>query len=143
MPYRYLEDIAISDVAFEAEGASLVDVFRAAAEATTGAMVEDCSDIEPEEMVTFEVKALELDLLLYDFLGELVFLKDARGLLLRVESLCIDEVEDGFSLKARVAGEHINREKHSLRADVKAVTLHRFTLERSENGWKARVVLDV
>ncbi len=144
MPYRYLEDIAISDVAFEAEGASLSEVFRAAAEATTNVMVEELSEIAPEERLTFEVSATALDMLLFDFLGELIFLKDARGLLLCVERVSIEEREGDFSLKAQVAGEQINTTKHHLRADVKAVTLHQFTLEQTgEGGWKARVVLDV
>lgn len=144
MPYRYLDDIAISDAAFEAEGATLPEVFIAAAEATTNAMVEDLSEIESKERLGFEVSAPELDLLLFDFLGELVFLKDARCLLLRVESLRIEEKEEGFTLKAQVVGEVIDRAKHHLSVDVKAVTMHQFTLEQTkEGGWKARVVLDV
>ncbi len=143
MPYQYLEDIALSDVAFEAEGASLPEVFRAAADATAGAMVEDISDIEPEERLGFNVKARALDLLLYDFLSELVFLKDARGLLLRVEEVSISEEDGEFLLKAEAAGTRVEELKN-LRADVKAVTMHRFSLEQNgEGGWKARVVLDV
>ena len=34
MPYAYIDDIAVSDIAFHAWGATLEDTFRAAAEAT-------------------------------------------------------------------------------------------------------------
>jgi SHS2 domain-containing protein len=30
-----------------------------------------------------------------------------------------------------------------LRADPKAVTFHQFALERSNGGWRARIVIDI
>ncbi len=143
MPYRYLDDIAISDVAFDAQGASLSEVFRSAADALAGAMVEDISDIEPEERLGFTVKAPELDLLLFDFLSELVYLKDRQGLILCVEEAEISKEGGEFILTARAAGTHVENLKN-LRADVKAVTMHQFSLQKdADKKWTARVVLDV
>jgi SHS2 domain-containing protein len=34
-------------------------------------------------------------------------------------------------------------DRHHQRADVKAVTLHDFSVERMEGGWKAKVLLDI
>ena len=45
MPYRYLEDIATADVAFEARGKDLAELFMAAAEATMNVMVADLDSI--------------------------------------------------------------------------------------------------
>jgi len=33
--------------------------------------------------------------------------------------------------------------RHHQRADVKAVTLHDFSVEKEDGGWKARVLLDI
>jgi SHS2 domain-containing protein len=33
--------------------------------------------------------------------------------------------------------------RHQQRADVKAVTLHDFRVEKSDDGWKASVLLDI
>jgi SHS2 domain-containing protein len=33
--------------------------------------------------------------------------------------------------------------RHRARADVKAVTLHRFRLEKKNGGWEAFVILDI
>ena len=41
MPYAYAEDIAVSDIAFHAWGQTLEETFRAAADATVQAMVEN------------------------------------------------------------------------------------------------------
>ncbi len=143
MPYRYLDNIAIADVAFEARGETLEEVFIAAAEATLNVMVRDLNSVESRERRTVRVQADALDLLLFDFLQELIFYKDSGCLLLRVEQIAIARAGQPFSLKAEVFGERINPQKHELLADVKAVTLHRFQLEETEKGWKANVILDI
>jgi SHS2 domain-containing protein len=40
-------------------------------------------------------------------------------------------------------GEAINRERHRLRNDAKAVTMHMFGVKREGGLWKATVVLDI
>jgi len=143
MSYRYLDDVAISDIAFEAEGLSLAEVFRAAADALAGAMVEDPGAIGGDERAEIRLSAPDAEMLLFDFLSELVYLKDVRGLLLRVLDVEIKRGGDGLVLSARAAGTPVEKLRE-LRADVKAVTMHRFSLKKNEDGrWTARVVLDV
>ena len=142
-PYRYLEDIATADVAFEARGATLEKTFLAAADATLNTMVEEIGTVAPRERRTFSLTADSLDLLLFDLLQELVYHKDADRLLLRVRDLRIEETGSGYRLHADAYGETIDRGKHPLLADVKAVTLHRLVVERTPDGWRAVVVLDV
>ncbi len=143
MPYRYLEDIATADVAFEATGADLAEVFTAAASAAMAVMVEDLSTIRKVTEVRVELSGSDLDMLLFELLNELVYYKDARRLLLTVDSITIDESGPAYTVKATLKGEELDRKRHPLRADVKAVTLHRFGLARTEQGWKATVVLDI
>lgn len=143
MPYRYLEDIATSDVAFEATGADLPEVFTSAASAAMRVMVEDLSTIRKLTEVPVELSGSELDMLLFGLLNELVYYKDARRLLLVVDSISVDDRGPVFKLKATLKGEELDRKRHPLKADVKAVTLHRFSLERTKEGWKATVVLDI
>jgi SHS2 domain-containing protein len=40
-------------------------------------------------------------------------------------------------------GELLHAARHHQRADVKAVTLHGFSVEKQDDGWKARVLLDI
>ena len=141
--YRYLEGIATADVAFEAWGATPEETFLAAADATLNTMVEEIGTVAPQERRAFSLAADSLDLLLLELLQELVYHKDAGRLLLRVRDLRIEESGSGFRLHADAIGETIDPEKHSLLADVKAVTLHRLVVERVPDGWRAVVVLDV
>ena len=143
MPYRYRDDIATADVAFEAWGVTVEDAFIAAADATMNVMVENLDAIGRSAEFVIELAHEQLDLLLFNLLNELVFFKDARGLLLRVEKLSIKRAVSEFTLKGSVYGETLDPEKHRLNVDVKAVTLHRFSLRKTDAGWEAFVILDI
>jgi SHS2 domain-containing protein len=143
MPYRYLEEIATADTAFEATGDSLEEVFTAAADAVLNTMAADVEGIAPEEMVSFKAENGQLDLLLFDVLNELVFLKDAKRLLLRIQSIAFTHHKGMHRAVVTAKGEGIDPGRHRLLVDVKAVTLHRFSLQDTGHGWKACVVLDI
>jgi len=142
-PYRYLEEIATADVAFEARGVTLEETFLAAADATLNTMVEEIGTVAPLERRVFSLAADSLDLLLLELLQEIIYHKDADRLLLRVRDLRIEETGSGYRLHGDAIGETIDPGRHPLLADVKAVTLHRLSVEKTPSGWRAVVVLDV
>ena len=143
MPFRYLEDIATADVAFEAWGPTLEDAFVAAADATMNVMVQDLATVAAHEQRALRVEAESLDMLLFQLLQELIYFKDAEQLLLRVPLVRIETKAGSCTLDADSYGEKIDPEKHELIVDVKAVTLHRFKLEQDPQGWRASVILDI
>src|SRR4029453_16424966 len=143
MPYKYLEDVGTADIAFEAKGRDLPELFTPAADATMNVMIENLDTIEPRETRRIELKNDEIDMLLFDFLQELIYFKNADRLLLRVDEIRIDERDGAYSLKAITAGEQLDAGRHQQRADVKAVTLHDFRVEKTAGGWKAVAILDI
>ncbi len=143
MLYEFLEDIATADIAFRATGKDLQEVFKAAGDATINTMIEDLDSIEPKETRTFSLENDELDLLLFNFLQELVYYKDSELLLLRASQIEFEEKDGKYQLSAVVQGETLDRDRHQQRVDVKAVTLHLFQLEKSNDGWTAMVILDI
>jgi SHS2 domain-containing protein len=106
-------------------------------------MIENLDAIEPRETRRIELKNDAIDMLLFDFLQELIFFKDAEQLLLRVREARIDAKDDHYFLKATAAGEPLDPARHEQRADVKAVTLHQFRVEKTGDEWKASVILDI
>ncbi|MBI2675874.1 MAG: archease [Candidatus Aenigmarchaeota archaeon] len=142
MPFRWLEDVAIADIAFEARGETLEELFRQSALALEEAMV-DTRMIQAEQIRILNFSDEKLDMLLYDFLSELIFLKDTDGLLFSGFDIKISKEGGTYSLKAEVQGEEIDRKRHDLRNDVKAVTMHLLEVTQDEEGWKATVVLDI
>jgi SHS2 domain-containing protein len=143
MPYQYLEDVGTADIAFEATGRDLPELFTAAADATMNVMIDNLDAIELRETRQIELANDKIDMLLFDFLQELIYFKDARRLLLRVLEAQIDRKDEAYFSKTKVAGEQLDDARHHQRADVKAVTLHGFSVEKHEGGWKARVLLDI
>ena len=143
MPYRYLEEIGTADIAFEATGRDLPELFRDAADATTNVMIDNIEAIQARETRQIKVSNDKLDMLLFDFLQELIFLKDAERLLLRIREVQIDHRDKMYLVKATAEGETLDAERHHQRVDVKAVTLHNFVVEQTDGGWKARVLLDI
>jgi len=143
MPYRYREDIATADVAFEAWGETREELFIAAAEALLCTMVEAAAEVVRKEELTLHLEHEEQDLLLWSFLQELIFYKDARRLLLHADMVSLVERGGLFTLEAILRGEQIDPGRHRLLVDVKAVTLHRLALTFGNSLWQATVVLDV
>jgi SHS2 domain-containing protein len=143
MPYKFLEEIGTADIAFEAVGRDLPELFKEAADATTNVMIDNLDAIQPRETRHIELWNDEIDMLLFDFLQELIYLKDAERLLLRVREAQLQEKDQKYFLNAKAAGEPLDATRHHQRADVKAVTLHDFSVEKEDGGWKARVLLDI
>jgi len=55
MPYHYLEEIGTADIAFEATGRDLAELFRDAADATTNVMIDNIEAIQPRKTRQLEL----------------------------------------------------------------------------------------
>ncbi len=140
MPFRFLPDVALADIAFEAEAETAAGLFESCALAITDIMV-DPKTLRARIKKSITVESEDLDRLLYDFLTELIVVKDVDSLLFKEAEVKIRK--DGKRLDAKLAGEPIDRARHALRNDVKAVTMHMFGVRREGPVWKATVVLDI
>ena len=143
MAYRYLDDIALADIAFEAEAASPGELFAEAWAATLAVMVDEPQDLGSDVARRVSLTEAALDLLLFDFLNRLLYYKDAERLLLRATGVDVRPAAGGWSLDAALAGEPIDPARRALGVDVKAITMHRLSVGETERGWRATVVLDV
>ncbi|HLC69181.1 MAG TPA: archease [Candidatus Bilamarchaeaceae archaeon] len=143
MPYTFRGDIAIADVAYEATGKTIEELFIAAGLALTETQVKDLKTVEKKETRILDLKAKTLEQLLHDFLQELIFYKDADLLLLTTFDIKITQTDPGYALHGRVHGEQLDMKKHELLVDVKAVSWHMFEVKQEKGEWKAFVILDV
>ncbi len=143
MPFEYIDEIAIADAAFRAWGKTIEEMFLAACDALLGVMVEGLETIEPAEERQIEIGSSALDMLLFNLLQEIIFFKDAEQLLLRIQKLTVSSRDAQYVATATARGEPIDRGRHELLVDVKAVTLHRFQVEQIPEGWESFVILDI
>jgi SHS2 domain-containing protein len=139
--YRFIEGVALADCALDVEGADLPDLFETAAAALAELMV-DPATVRPTLQRAITVDAPELDLLLYDWLSELIFRKDRDGEVYTRSHVVISG-SGPFRLAAEVEGGVLDPARAELRSDPKAVTFHQFALRQSRDGWRARIVIDI
>ena len=137
--YRFLEDTAIADAAFEAEGESVEELFEACAQATFEVMAET-ETVEAKDQEEVKLEAEDLEGLLFNWLAELIYLKDLKTSLFNKYKIKIEK-PNGYRLQASVWGEPIDAKKHKPKVDVKAVTYHLLEVKNKDNRWTARVVL--
>lgn len=141
--FRFLDDVAIADLAFDASGDSLQELFYGATCAVIEAMAEpttvgatwrqaiERTDEDPAE-------------LLFDWLSDLVYWKDAAGVVFSRSELTLTRQDHGcWNLMGVLYGESVNGSAQTLRADVKGITKHLYRLSQDGGGWTVRVVLDV
>ena len=139
--YEVLETMAVADCALDIEAGSLDDLFETAARAVTELMVDPATVLpDVERVITIDAPAL--DLLLYDWLSELIFLKDSEQMVFPETTVRVTG-QAPARLVARLRGAVIDPARTDRRADAKAVTFHQFALAPRDGGWRARVVIDI
>jgi SHS2 domain-containing protein len=131
-----------ADVGLRVTGDDLDDLFRTAAEGLFDYIV---ANREAVRAVTREVVDLRADGaadLLVLWLNELIFRCETRHTL--YTEFAVSVAADGNSLRAEIGGEPIDRDRHVLDHEVKAVTRHGLDLRRDDRGgWTAEVILDI
>ena len=136
MKYEFIDDLT-SDVLFCAYGQDLKEVFENSALAMF-TIICDVDKVKQEHKVTVEVNGKDEDSLLYNWLQELIALVDTEECFF--SSFNITEISPK-KLKAEISGESMVQEKGQ--TVVKAVTNYKFGLEKSKEGYKATVSLDI
>ncbi|MFH1395865.1 MAG: archease [archaeon] len=151
---KYLEHTA--DILFQAEAETLPELFEQCALAVEESQV-DVENFKPKEKVIITGENNKIDLLLFDFLDDLLMYKDSELLMfckfdIKIEEKISESEECGenncegktiYHLTCTAYGEKIDHEKHDRKVDIKAITLHLFEVKKVEGGWKAKVLLDI
>ncbi|EMA41724.1 archease [Halobiforma nitratireducens] len=134
-----------ADIAVAATGETLEGVFAAVADGLAAASVDDAPDDGARFSVSVSAESREA--LLFDYLDELIYLRDVRAELpVDHEVAAIegpgrsDDKGDTWSLEASARG--VPLAEIDAR-EVKAVTYSEMRLERIDDGWEAYVVFDV
>lgn len=141
MSFKYLEHTA--DVMFCAEEKTIQSLFTTAANACFDVMA-DPKTVQDKVTRTVAVKATDIKDLMFNFLQEIIFYKDADGLVFcKIEDVQMQTKKPNMTVTATLHGDVINPKKQTLRNDIKAVTLHQFKVEQQNGEWYMQVILDI
>lgn len=128
-----------ADVGFLAYGATREELFQNAA----AAMLElacETAGIKERERRELAAEGEGAEELLYAWLAEILAVMDAEGLAFRRAE--VTELSER-RVRGVAYGEKFDRERHHAGTYIKAVTFHQFSVEQTEEGWRAQVYLDV
>ena len=123
------------------EAPTLAGLFEEAALAMTEAMTTSAA-VEPRSSHELSLEAPELDLLLVDWLSELLFRYETRAWLVARATVEILS-SDVYRLGARIEGEQHDPARHPLKVLLKAVTYHGLEVRQRGNVWAAQVIFDI
>jgi SHS2 domain-containing protein len=140
--FRFLEDIALADIAFEAEGDSAEEVFQGCTQALLEVMADPRTVAASWERRIVKTDTA-LDDLLVEWLSEIVYWKDAAGVVFREAPLTLTQEHRTWKVDGNLIGAPVDQAVQTLRNDVKGITRHLYEVTQNGSRWKARVVVDV
>jgi SHS2 domain-containing protein len=130
-----------ADVGLRIRGDDLADLFRTSAEGLFDYVVANRAEVKIERIIELSLQGDSASDLLLTWLNELIFRSETEHLLFNQFHLNV--AGDGLSLDATIGGEPIDRARHILDHEVKAVTHHGTSVDREGEGWVAEVILDI
>ncbi|MFH1683720.1 MAG: archease [Candidatus Margulisiibacteriota bacterium] len=124
-----------SDIGLIAYGKNSKEIFENAAYGMFSLMA-DLSNIETKESFTIKISGEDQGSLLVNWLNELIFYEDSKKVLLA--KFNITKLTDK-KLEAKVSGEKINPDKHSIYRPIKAATYNQLQIGTDQ----AKIIFDV
>jgi SHS2 domain-containing protein len=128
-----------ADLGLRIRAADLDTLFVEAAQALFGTIVEDLATVRPLRKIDVQLEGDAIDFLLFDWLRELLFHFDAEHLLFGRFSVHVTDA----GLIASAWGEPLDRARHNMEHEVKAITYHGLRVEKVGDEWEAEVIVDV
>lgn len=141
--FEIVDGITSADIAVRIFGNSMEEILKNAAKAMLAILLENPEKFSPTKKEYIFVGAESEEMLLYYFLDELIFLKDARKALVQLEECTIQNKNEFLEAKGTLAIDVIDLTRHRFNVDIKAVTLHGLSCRKEKDGYKAEVVFDV
>ncbi|MGV8057668.1 MAG: archease [Smithellaceae bacterium] len=138
-----------ADIGCEIFGKTRKELFANSVTALFGLILERSDDHRQKSTMTIKdhpeekeiiIAGNDLEDLLINFLREVLYLFNGqRWVITSCDPL---EINRNHCV-ARLSGEPYNLKKHKVTMEIKAVTYHGLSIQKTRKGWKARVIFDV
>lgn len=129
-----------ADIGIHAYGKDIDELF---ANVATGmfSIITDLKKVSVKQEIAVSVEGHDRDDLLVRWLSELVYLFDTKYILFKEFKVTV--IDDNH-LKATVKGEPLDKSRHMMGMEIKAVTYHELEIKKNKDGiWEAKVLFDI
>lgn len=131
-----------ADIGIRGIGATKEEAFAECGKALFEIMC-DTKKVIPSQKTEIIVSANKLDELLVEFLNELLYLKDAEGMLFSKFEIKVKKVGTKFGLEGIAFGEKIDSKRHELKTEAKAASYSQLKVAKEKGEWVAQCIVDV
>jgi SHS2 domain-containing protein len=128
-----------ADLGLRIRADNLDTLFAEAAQALFSVVVTDLATVKPVVRRDLTLPPDDRDLLLFDWLKHLLYWWDAEHILFAQFEVHITDQ----GLTGTAWGEPLDRERHQLEHEVKAITYHGLRVAPDGDGWLAEVIVDI
>ena len=128
-----------ADLGLRVTAPNLNQLFAEAAAGLVGMIVENLSAVQLSRIVEIRIVGSDREYLLFDWLNEVLSKFECEHLVLA--EFHVNVSDDGVTATCR--GEPMDRKRHQLGHEVKAITYHGLTVEQAADGWLAEVIVDI
>jgi len=137
LTYQVIDHTA--DLGIIVKGPDVKSLFIHAARAMTDLMVK--GDISKETVIKdVLVEGEDFPDLMVRWLGEILYLFDGENLI--VNSIKIKSISP-TKLKSILTLTSFEPEHHQVIREIKAVTYHQISVDKTKDGWQAKVIFDI
>lgn len=138
--YEWLDHTA--DIGVRGIGASIEEAFCETARGMFALMV-DLRSVSGEATVEVNCRARSRELLLVEWLAELIAQKDLTHSVFASFSVEITVCDTGWRLHGSCGGDAIDPERHRLGNEVKGISLAGLRVEKHDSQWIAECIVDI
>ncbi len=138
MPFAFFDHTG--DIGVHLTGRTLDDLFLAAAEAFMETLTDPAA-VESGQSIPLALEASAVDLLLVDWLSEILYRFEVGQFLVGGAEVHVDGA--AAALHGTLCGETFDASRHHIKVLVKAITYHALEVRQDRDGWHATVVFDI
>ncbi len=139
--FKFLEHI--SDVYIEVQARNLTEAFEEAGKAVFETMT-NIQKIEPIIKHEIRLEAEDTEALLFDWLGELIYIFDSKNLIFsKIKILKLESINGKIELFGELWGEEFDPQKHESKTEIKAPTYSLMEIKILSDNVILRFVLDI
>ncbi len=140
MSYLFLDHTG--DIAVRVTAASLDRLFEEAA-AALAATIVDAAAVRTDRRLDVTLEAPAPDLLLVDWLNELVYRFETDLWLAGRAEARVWQAGEVWQLEAKTFGEPLDEARHRVKVLIKGVTYHQLAIQETAEGIETVVVFDI
>jgi len=136
---EFIEEIT-SDAMFKAYGKTLEELVENSAQALFS-VICDIEKVEEKKSIVLEIESEDEKSLIHDWLSRLLTTIDTENMFFSKFEVLELKKDGKIKLKVKCLGEDVRQEL--VLTIAKAVTYHKYSVEKTKEGWVATVVLDI